>query len=252
MVGFGGQWGYYTDNETAPVNISTPTIRIPLVLCGLRYYDPNTGRFLTRDPVGYAGGINLYTFCGNNPINYADPSGLKYDKRFWYSLAGGAIAGVLTAGNPVAIAAGAGLGSAIGSRADGNTIKQSLFNGVTDGVLTYVSGRAIGAVGSRVSRFVASKLSSAAAAQAAPAVAQVVANRAAGLSFQRLALGALGLAENHVGIPSTTFAGAAYTTIPDALEHGAITEIKDSLKLSLTKQIQAQINAARASGATYN
>ncbi len=79
MVGFGGQWGYYTDNETAPVNTTTPTIRAPLVLCGLRYYDPNTGRFITRDPTGYEGGINPYTFCGNNPVNYADPLGTDFD-----------------------------------------------------------------------------------------------------------------------------------------------------------------------------
>ncbi len=77
MVGFGGQWGYYTDNEVDPYIGTAPQLRHPFTLNGARYYDPSVGRFLTRDPVGYAGGINLYTFCGNNPINYADPSGLK-------------------------------------------------------------------------------------------------------------------------------------------------------------------------------
>jgi len=47
-VGFQGQFGAYTDNETG------------LVLMGHRYYSPGTGRFLTRDPKGYGGGINLY------------------------------------------------------------------------------------------------------------------------------------------------------------------------------------------------
>lgn len=41
-----------------------------------RYYDPAAGRFLTRDPIGYAGGINLYAYTGNDPVNRADPSGL--------------------------------------------------------------------------------------------------------------------------------------------------------------------------------
>jgi hypothetical protein len=45
------------------------------VLQGHRYYDPSTGTWLTRDPIGYAGGINLYAFCGNNPVNFADPWG---------------------------------------------------------------------------------------------------------------------------------------------------------------------------------
>jgi len=40
-----------------------------------RYYDPGTGRFLTRDPIGYGGGINLYGFVGNNPVTGADPEG---------------------------------------------------------------------------------------------------------------------------------------------------------------------------------
>jgi hypothetical protein len=45
------------------------------VLCGARYYDPTTGHWLSRDPIGYAGGQNLYTFCDGNPVNEADPSG---------------------------------------------------------------------------------------------------------------------------------------------------------------------------------
>jgi RHS repeat-associated protein len=61
--GFGGQYGYYTDAETG------------LVLCGARYYDPTTGHWLSRDPIGYAGGQNLYTFCDGNPVNEADPEG---------------------------------------------------------------------------------------------------------------------------------------------------------------------------------
>ena len=65
-VGFGGQFGYYWDYPE-------------LLLLGHRYYNPNDGRFLTRDPIGYKGGINLYGFAGNNPVNESDPSGFDPD-----------------------------------------------------------------------------------------------------------------------------------------------------------------------------
>ncbi len=41
-----------------------------------RYYDPATGRFLQKDHLGITEGKNLYPYVDNNPIRYADPSGL--------------------------------------------------------------------------------------------------------------------------------------------------------------------------------
>ena len=74
--GFGGQWGYYTDSETG------------LTLCGHRYYDSGVGRWLTRDPIGAEGGVNIYGYCRNRPIGYADPRGLFY-VSIGYGVVGG-------------------------------------------------------------------------------------------------------------------------------------------------------------------
>jgi RHS repeat-associated protein len=41
-----------------------------------RHYDPATGRFTQPDPIGFAGGGNLYAYAGNNPATLTDPSGL--------------------------------------------------------------------------------------------------------------------------------------------------------------------------------
>jgi RHS repeat-associated protein len=41
-----------------------------------RYYDPQTGQFTQEDPIGLAGGLNLYGFAGGDPINFSDPFGL--------------------------------------------------------------------------------------------------------------------------------------------------------------------------------
>ena len=45
---------------------------------GARYYDPQLGRFLSEDPIGIAGGLNLYAYAGNDPVNHRDPSGLDF------------------------------------------------------------------------------------------------------------------------------------------------------------------------------
>jgi RHS repeat-associated protein len=42
---------------------------------GRRYYMPCVGRWLTPDPIGFADGPNLYTYCHNDPIAYVDPDG---------------------------------------------------------------------------------------------------------------------------------------------------------------------------------
>jgi RHS repeat-associated protein len=47
-----------------------------LYLMGARFYDPEVGRFITPDPIGAAGGLNIYAYCHNDPINYSDPCGL--------------------------------------------------------------------------------------------------------------------------------------------------------------------------------
>ena len=54
----------YTDSETG------------LVYFGSRYYHPEWGRFLNRDPIEEAGGNNLYRFVSNDPVNRWDLLGL--------------------------------------------------------------------------------------------------------------------------------------------------------------------------------
>jgi RHS repeat-associated protein len=42
-----------------------------------RMYAPGVGRFVSRDPLGYDGGIGLYSYCSNTPILYTDSHGLQ-------------------------------------------------------------------------------------------------------------------------------------------------------------------------------
>ena len=61
--GYAGQDRYYADSTG-------------LDYLKARYYDPAVGRFLSRDPIGYEGGLNLYSYVGNIPTVATDPAGL--------------------------------------------------------------------------------------------------------------------------------------------------------------------------------
>jgi RHS repeat-associated protein len=43
-----------------------------------RWYDPHQGRFISEDPIGLAGGINVFAYVENKPLRFTDPSGLCY------------------------------------------------------------------------------------------------------------------------------------------------------------------------------
>ena len=47
-----------------------------------RYYDPEAGRFVSKDPIGFAGGdVNLYGYILGNPVNRVDLSGIIWHKK---------------------------------------------------------------------------------------------------------------------------------------------------------------------------
>ncbi len=56
--------GQYADSETG------------LYYNWNRFYNPETGRYISTDPMGISSGINLYGYAGASPVNYIDPTGL--------------------------------------------------------------------------------------------------------------------------------------------------------------------------------
>ncbi|MCG8430497.1 MAG: RHS repeat-associated core domain-containing protein [Candidatus Omnitrophica bacterium] len=58
-----GKYGVQTDGDD-------------LLFMRARYYKPSIGRFINKDPIGLAGGMNLYNYVGGNPIGRIDPAGL--------------------------------------------------------------------------------------------------------------------------------------------------------------------------------
>ncbi len=61
--GYVGAFGYQSNSDFQYMHV------------GARYYDPSSGRFLQRDPIGIRGGTNAYSYVGARPTSSADPSG---------------------------------------------------------------------------------------------------------------------------------------------------------------------------------
>ena len=63
----------YTGHFTVPSPVAGQT---EMVLTNFRAYDPQLAIWLSADPLGEAGGLNLYAYCYGNPLNFYDPDGL--------------------------------------------------------------------------------------------------------------------------------------------------------------------------------
>lgn len=66
-----------------------------------RHYSPAWGRFLQTDPIGVQGGVNLYAYVNNDPLNLLDPMGLAWQTNYGYGYGANAMraADNLRAGN---------------------------------------------------------------------------------------------------------------------------------------------------------
>ena len=60
-----------------------------------RYFNPDTGRFLSEDPIGFDGGSSsFYRYVENNPINYIDPEG-EFVNFFAGAITGGVVGALI-------------------------------------------------------------------------------------------------------------------------------------------------------------
>jgi RHS repeat-associated protein len=121
-----------------------------------RYYDPRTGRYITPDPIGQRGGINLHLYASNNPVNSIDQEGLIAIPGPTGAI-GGSIVGFLS-GTITGAISGAEQGGVVGaiggavggglagmfSGAVGGFITGGLGGGITGAVVGSLTGTVIG------------------------------------------------------------------------------------------------------------
>ena len=139
--------GYYFDEESG------------LYYLNSRYYDPETGRFISPDILtildetkGQINGLNLYMYCNDNPIMYTDDSGCLPEWLKWVSI-GAAILGatlvvgaitVLTCGIGTTVLAGTVVGAGLHSAAIGALIGAgvgTVAGGIIGGVYGAMSAK---------------------------------------------------------------------------------------------------------------
>ena len=120
-------WGNVLSEDISPSTVALASIRYRfqgrewsaatgLINFRMRWYDAETGRWLSKDPIGLSGGLNLYAFCGDNPANCIDPSGRSYLLLlpFLGGVLGGGALGYVTSGNSLLGAIAGALGGGFG------------------------------------------------------------------------------------------------------------------------------------------
>jgi RHS repeat-associated protein len=81
---YAGAWGYESGLLILQgANGNLPAITLQHV--GHRWYQPDVGRFIQRDPIGVVAGPNVYAYASNDPLSAVDPAGLTViDPRDWW------------------------------------------------------------------------------------------------------------------------------------------------------------------------
>jgi RHS repeat-associated protein len=72
--GYVGAFGYEGLDANQPAGFDV-LAEAGLLHVGARHYDPATGRFVERDPIGIRGGLITYEYAGSNPVSWTDPNG---------------------------------------------------------------------------------------------------------------------------------------------------------------------------------
>jgi len=70
---YAGAWGYEAASGVS--GYVDPLAELGWLHVGERYYDPASGRFMQRDPIGIEGGSNGYAYVENSPVDLIDPEG---------------------------------------------------------------------------------------------------------------------------------------------------------------------------------
>ncbi|MEA5567878.1 RHS repeat-associated core domain-containing protein, partial [Anabaena sp. UHCC 0399] len=111
-----------------------------------RYYSPSSGRFMNSDPLGQAGGLNLYAYTLNDPVNFIDPLGTRRTLPTPRPGIGGGIGGGVGVvdGSTGAIVGGV-IGGAIGEVA--GTIGGGIAGGIVGGIVGGIAGGIAGLPG---------------------------------------------------------------------------------------------------------
>ncbi|MGH7953845.1 MAG: RHS repeat domain-containing protein [Limisphaerales bacterium] len=162
-----GMWGTLAAVNMYRYSSKEMDLRSGEYYYGRRYYEPNWQGWLNQDPIRERGGLNLYAYVANNPINLIDPLGLwswggvVTGVGIGLAIAAVAVAVVATGGAAGAILAPVIAGAVVGgitgtiSGAVEGGLKDGWKGAVVGGLAGGISGAAVGALTGPLSPYVA-------------------------------------------------------------------------------------------------